>query len=310
MPRKPAAGDTSRKRHPIQVVVRRTGLSADVLRAWEKRYDVVEPARSDGGRRLYSDEDVELLHLLRRATEGGRSIGQVAELPREALAGLVREDERAAPPSRGVQAGDATDVVDGALADIQDFDARRLNDRLERAMLDLPAVRFLDALVTPLLRRIGAQWEAGTLRPAQEHLASGVLLRTLHAFLAAVGTARGGPILIAATPQGVRHEFGALLAAASAAMAGWDVTYLGADLPAADIASAAQERSAAVVALSVVLPFDVGDVGKEVAAVRRGLPRETRLIVGGSGTEALGSVLQRDNIMVTTDLPGLRAALA
>ena len=84
------------KRHPIQVVARRTGLTADVLRVWEKRYGVVEPARSSGGHRLYSDLDVERLSLLHRAISGGRRISRVAVLPIEDLRDMVREDDDAA----------------------------------------------------------------------------------------------------------------------------------------------------------------------------------------------------------------------
>jgi MerR family transcriptional regulator, light-induced transcriptional regulator len=82
-------------RHPMRVVTRRTGLSADLLRAWERRYEVVTPARSESGRRLYSDADIERLRLLYRATLAGRTIGQVAELPTDALAALVRRDAAA-----------------------------------------------------------------------------------------------------------------------------------------------------------------------------------------------------------------------
>ena len=98
---RPHAGSALRG-HPIQVVMRRTGLSADVIRAWEKRYGVVAPHRSSSGRRLYSDADVERLRLLARATLTGRTIGQVASLTTTELIELVRADVRAderTPPS-------------------------------------------------------------------------------------------------------------------------------------------------------------------------------------------------------------------
>ena len=82
-------------RHPIQVVSRRTGVTQDSLRAWEKRYEAVKPHRAPGGRRLYTDADVERLVLLRRVTDAGRRIGQVAGLPTEELAELVAQDEKA-----------------------------------------------------------------------------------------------------------------------------------------------------------------------------------------------------------------------
>src|SRR5512145_2979484 len=91
-------------RHPMRVVTRRTGLSAEILRVWERRYRVVTPARTQTGRRLYSDAEIERLHLLHRATLGGRSIGLVAALPTPALAKLVRQDaeaEQARPTSPG-----------------------------------------------------------------------------------------------------------------------------------------------------------------------------------------------------------------
>src|SRR5687768_12427129 len=82
-------------RHPIGVVADRTGLSPDVLRVWERRYGVVEPQRSAGGQRLYSDADVERLVLLHRATRGGHGISHVASLSRAKLEDLVGEIEAA-----------------------------------------------------------------------------------------------------------------------------------------------------------------------------------------------------------------------
>src|SRR6185503_11676275 len=93
-------------RHPMRVVTRRTGLSAEILRVWERRYRVVTPARTQTGRRLYSDAEIERLHLLHRATLGGRSIGLVAALPDAALEELLRKDAEAdlARPTRALAA--------------------------------------------------------------------------------------------------------------------------------------------------------------------------------------------------------------
>jgi len=95
-------GERSRcKRHPIRVVARRTGLSRDLLRAWEVRYAAVQPERTAGGQRLYSDDDIERLRLIQQALEAGRRIGQLATLPTEELAQLVGEDQRAARDAPG-----------------------------------------------------------------------------------------------------------------------------------------------------------------------------------------------------------------
>ena len=89
-----------RKRHPIRVVARRTGLSPELLRVWEKRYGAVEPGRTKTGRRVYSDKDIERLSLIRKVTLSGRRVGEVSALPIEALEALSHEDEKSAAMTR------------------------------------------------------------------------------------------------------------------------------------------------------------------------------------------------------------------
>ena len=89
----------------IKVVARRTGLSAHVIRIWEKRYGAMEPERTGTNRRLYSDEQIERLSLLREITQNGHSIGHVAKLPTDKLRELARESHAGnGQPSRAVAA--------------------------------------------------------------------------------------------------------------------------------------------------------------------------------------------------------------
>ncbi|MEM9293668.1 MAG: MerR family transcriptional regulator, partial [Acidobacteriota bacterium] len=81
--------DSSPALHPIRVVARRTGLKTDLIRAWERRYGAIEPQRTAGRHRSYSEEDIHRLLLLRQATESGFPIGQVAQLPTADLEDLV-----------------------------------------------------------------------------------------------------------------------------------------------------------------------------------------------------------------------------
>ena len=126
--------------HPIQVVTRRTGVSADVLRVWEKRYGVVTPVRSPSGRRLYSDADIERLRLLVQAKRTGRAIGQIAALPTADLVHLLddraaaevrpRRRERAAAPTASPSVG--RDFLEACVAAIERFDAVTLDLVLRR----------------------------------------------------------------------------------------------------------------------------------------------------------------------------------
>ena len=92
---------TPTPRHAMRTVVLRTGLTPDLLRAWEKRYGVVEPTRSEGGQRLYSDADLERLTLLTRAVRAGRAISQVANLPTPELREILAAEAASAhaPPA-------------------------------------------------------------------------------------------------------------------------------------------------------------------------------------------------------------------
>ncbi len=301
------------KQHPIQVVVRRTGLSADVLRAWERRYGVVEPARSPTGRRLYSDEDIERLRLLRRATSSGRSIGQISGHSTDELTRLIRDDEaeEARVPEAEPRSTDgAADLIDEALDAAEDMDASRLEHLLARAVGLLGAERMLEAVAAPVLTEIGERWAAGELSIAHEHLVSGVIRQVVGDLLRTSSSDPDRPLILCATPAGERHEFGALMAAVIAATMGWRVLYVGADLPAEDLARAASSHRPRLVALSVVSPDAAAQLGGELRRLRGALPPDTTLLVGGRGVGRLAKALEQEGAVHLDNLAALRAYLA
>ncbi len=297
----------------MRVVIRRTGLSPDLLRAWERRYGVVAPSRSDGGQRLYSDADIERLTLLRRATSLGRSIGQVAELDDAALARLVVEDEAATPVPAPASAGDAIPAAETylarALRAVEAMDATLLESTLRSAAISLPIAALTEHVVAPLLTQVGTRWHQGTLRAAHEHLASAASRRILSWVASQAAVGAGAPGIVVTTPAGQVHEIGALLAAATAATEGWRVTYLGADLPAEDIAAAVSDSGAGVVALSIIFPLDDAGVHEELRRLVGLLDPATRLVVGGSGADSYRTTLERLGAQVVRDLTTLRSAL-
>jgi DNA-binding transcriptional MerR regulator/methylmalonyl-CoA mutase cobalamin-binding subunit len=305
------AGSHEEKRHPIQVVARRTGLSPDVLRAWEKRYGILKPARSQGGRRLYADDDIEYLRLLRRATSAGRNVGQLVRLSREELEAMVREDDvaAAASPAPTTEEPEMAPAVAQALAATEALRAAELERILRRAMVESEAARFLEDMVAPLLASIGVRWERDQFTPAHEHLASAVVQTVLAQFTATFTAGADAPGLVSATLPGQRHEFGAMLVAASAAALGWRVTYLGADLPPAAIATAARQAEATVVALSFVHPAGDPSVAGALHDLRAALPAHVVLLAGGATVESYAAALQDARAIVVHDLPRLRSVL-
>jgi DNA-binding transcriptional MerR regulator len=283
-----------------------------VLRAWERRYHVVGPSRSDGGQRLYSDDDVRRLTLLRRAVEEGRAISSVAGLSLEELARLVQEDEserRLAPSSSALVGSSAADLLEEAMREVVQMDPAGLERLLARGAMTIPVSALLDEVLLPLLVRIGSSWREGRLGPAHEHLASVAIRRFLEWLLQTVGGGAVGPLLVSGTPSGEQHELGALMAAVSGAAEGWVSVYLGPDLPAAEIAAAATSLQARVVSLSCVDPVNAGRLPAEVRDLRSRLPQRARLILGGAVSAAHRVDLEAEGIEVIGSLAGFRHRL-
>lgn len=302
MPTRTTDGDVPR--YPVRVVIARTGLTADVLRAWERRYGAVRPQRSGGRQRLYSEEDVTRLTLLRRATLAGHSIAEVARLRTDALEALIDEPQAAASPA----APDAESaVVRAALAATERLDGPALERTLKRAALTL-GTGFVDRVASRFLTAVGERWHEGTLSPAHEHLATSVVRRVLDWLLAAHVPAARAPRLLVATPAGEHHELGAMLGAAAAVAEGWAVVYLGPNLPASDIVDAAQQVRARAVALSAVYGNRSGALA-EVKRTARALPRGTTLFAGGRAIDASSEALREAGVRVLPDIPAFRRAL-
>jgi MerR family transcriptional regulator, light-induced transcriptional regulator len=298
-------------RHPVRLVANRTGLSPHVLRAWERRYGVVAPHRSQGGQRLYSDQDVERLRQLRQLTGKGHSISRIATLSLAELERLEEQEPPAPPiPSAGrVDGSEAAELVDEALGAVRALDADELQAVLQRAAVTLGGPMFLDEVVAPAVEAVGDGWAGGSLSVAQEHMSSAVFRRVLEWLVGVYRVEGDAPRLAVATPPGQVHEIGALMVAACAAAEGWGITYLGPDLPVADLLAAARDTGARAIALSIVYSSDDEKLLAALRATRAGLAEGTPLLVGGAAASGLREPLEDSGAVVLDSLPELRARL-
>ncbi len=303
--------DLSRQpRHPIRVAVKRTGVAAVVLRAWERRYAAVVPQRTETGRRLYSDRDIERLVLMKKAVDAGRRISDVARLEESELRGLVREDRDAAPasPAPAVASDDPGDIsrlLERCLKAVADLDHHGLQEALSEASVTLSPARMRQDLVVPLMRRVGDLWRDGTLRISQEHMATAVV-RTFMDSLRGALVPPNAPVLVATTPSGQLHELGALMAAGTAAEAGWDAIYLGPSLPAEEIASVCLAKGARALMLSLVYPGHDPRVRAELRRLRRLLGADMPIMVGGDSAGTYADILDEIGAIHTPELDALR----
>ena len=289
----------------IKIVAQITGLTAHVIRIWEKRYGAVVPVRTETNRRLYSKEHIERLILLNDITQSGHSIGNVANMPTETLRELSKNynDLTAQFPHP------SSSFLDECIVAVRALDSCALEEILKHAMIELGAQGLLQRVVAPLIHKIGEMWSVGTLTAAHEHFASAIISVFLgHAARPFVGIT-DAPVIIVATPIGQIHELGALLCGAAAANLGWHVVYLGSNLTAAEIAGAARQKCARAVALSLVYPGDDPRIADELKWLRELLPPEIKIIVGGRAMPDYNDILEKIDAWQVTDLAQLSSTL-
>jgi methanogenic corrinoid protein MtbC1 len=200
-------------------------------------------------------------------------------------------------------------LVGEALTAVRHLDAVELQAVLQRGAVTLGGPVFLDEVVAPAVEAVGDGWAGGSLTVAQEHLSTAVFRRSLEWLVEVYRVEGDMPGLVVATPPGEAHELGALMAATCAAAEGWSITYLGPDLPVAELLAAARDTRARAVALSSVCSSNDEEVLAAIRAARVGLPQETALLVGGAAANRLREEMGAPGVIVLDSLPELRAKL-
>ena len=277
-------------RHPINFVAQRTGLSTHVIRVWERRYAAIQPQRTDTNRRLYSDADVDRLKLLNQVRAQGQAVRLIAQLPNQELKKILTQvdgDKLAPLKSADARKGGDQEQINQLSAICKDAVLAMNEDLLARTLLDasvqLSLLTLLDELVGPLMTWVGERWHDGSIRVAHEHMATAAVRSFLGRMKQIRRAGKGARCIVISTPAGQDHEIGALMAATIAANEGWRDLYLGANLPAQEIALAAMEVNASAVALSIVAPGNNASVIHEFHTLRHLLQERTPILVGGSG---------------------------
>jgi len=252
---------------------RRVGVSAAVLRAWERRYGLLRPVRSSGGFRLYTAEDAERVGRMRRGLDQGLSAAEAAR------AALV--DAR---PSAGL----LEDAAARLLAAIHDYDEATVQAVLDESFAAFGLEAVLRELILPTLAQVGREWERGSLGVSQEHFASN-LIRARLLSLARFWGRGSGPVALLTCGPGEQHDISLLAFGLILRSHGWRILFLGADTPIATVSEAAQSTQPAV---TVLASFDSARLEAESLAIRR-LAKQVPLVLSGPGaTEQISTRLR------------------
>ncbi|WP_411887973.1 MerR family transcriptional regulator [Hydrocarboniphaga effusa] len=283
---------TEAPRCPINVAARRAGLTAHVIRAWERRYEAIVPERTAKGRRLYSEWEIQRLVLLRQAVDLGHRISEIADLPLEDLRALVGQD--AVP---GVEASPRIPMTTNRLIElamdmVRGLDGPGLSQSLLQATRTLTGTALFDDFVAPLSDELLRRRRQGELRLAHEQFAMAYLRRFVGDLLSTKSVHSIGATVLVCAPVSSLHEIGALASAVTANREGWQVVYLGVGLPADEIAFVAERRHARAVIVSLSGNGDDDRVESELSSLRNRLDTELPVIVVGRDAERHRSTLQ------------------
>lgn len=257
----------------MRVVTRLTGLTADTIRVWERRYGAVRPERTQGNVRRYSSGEIRRLTLLREAVSRGHAIGEIGTLPDDQLERLTSEEAGSSGPPRGGESEPQRrsrwwPIVGSYLEAIERYDLRRADEILTRtAVLASPRELALD-IVAPLLREVGDRWEHGAASIAQEHVISSQARSLLGTLLRAGATDPGAPRIVLAAPERHQHDLGALIAGVLAASRGVVAIHLGPDVPWSELGGALRRAEADVLVLGFARDLDADEVRRTRAELR------------------------------------------
>jgi methanogenic corrinoid protein MtbC1 len=276
-----------------------TGISANTLRMWERRYSVVTPVRTDGGYRLYDDAAIARLTAMQALVTAGWA-------PREAAAQVASGTTLGPIAARTGQASDAGRPTEDdeppvdpdllvrlALA----FESEGLRHELDAVFADHELEQLADSWLMPALRRLGDAWQRGDVSVAAEHFVSAGVERRLAVALDDVRVSTRAPRILLGLGRGSRHELGLLAFAVLLGRAGLDATYLGCDVPPDSWVVAVTSSDPAAVVLGVHSDLDVPSARDAVAAIRAARPRLDVFLGGGfqeqvGGGEPLGHSLR------------------
>jgi DNA-binding transcriptional MerR regulator len=220
---------------------KRSGVSPELLRAWERRYGLLLPTRSAGGLRLYSQADLDRVRVMREHLDAGLAAAQAATLAMRA--GAVEP----APPA----ALSPSTMREDLAAALDEFDEPRAQAILDRALAAVTVDTVLGEVILPYLRELGARWERGEATIAHEHFASSVLRGRL------LGIARGwglgmGPVALLACLPGEQHDLGLIAFGLALRSRGWRIDYLGADTPVETVEEVSGEVQPTLVVVAAV----------------------------------------------------------
>lgn len=286
------SADTSSALYNISTVANMLGVNAVTLRAWERRYQLINPKRTEAGHRLYSNEDIETIKVILQLLDEGIAISRV----KQALAiasNLEQQDQQVS--------SHWDDYIERMLNGVNDFDEAVLDEVYNEAMSLYPVDVVTKQLILPLMYKLGVRWQKLSTGVAEEHFTTVFLRNKLGARFHHRNLQNTGPRIIAACLPGENHEFGILLFALAAHARGYRIILLGADMPVKQIIEVVRRTNSKGVVLSGSVELDIQQLQEDLIQLTE--DTNVPVWVGGSSSDKYREQIEDSGAMaVGSDL--------
>ena len=291
--------------HRIHRVAKLTGLSKDVIRVWERRFELLKPTRGANRYRNYSDEDVALLRYLKEQLDAGGSIGELSKLGREELLGRAR----ASAPRMSFVDQTFSRLLRELLSTLDPFDRVIFEKRLNGAVAVVPFEEALHGILLPLQEQVGQLWHEGHVNVALEHYVTKQIQQKIFSAMNQLPVAEFGAKVVVACPPDEEHDIAALTVAYRCRVRGCRVYYLGANVPIASLTSLCGKVEPDLTIISFPLALSEAKATELIQAFVYEVSPVSNLSVGGHGALAMRDLFMNAHIEVLEDFSDLDGKL-
>lgn len=266
--------------YSITTLSKLTGVNPATIRSWERRYEIVKPDRESNGRRSYSDTDIRRLNLIAALVQAGHPIGQIASMDETTLTQLSEVADVAPVDPHAV-------LIERVMSAIAHYDIAEFRLLVGTALISLPPTEAVEAVIVPVLRKIGEGWAAGDIDVGLEHTLSAIIKQLLMTSINTLRWSATGPKMAFATLSGEQHEIGGLLACYLAATKGRECNYYGPNMPADSLVISVHSIKAKTLVVSAIHCAEGQKIESQIAEICEDLDENVEIWLGCSEQSGL-----------------------
>ncbi|WP_135548363.1 MerR family transcriptional regulator [Paenibacillus cymbidii] len=263
--------------YSIKKVSELLNIPVVTVRAWEKRYHIISPTRTDGGHRSYSDADIEVLQWLKNEMNNKHiKIGEAVRILKQRQNSIAKGGKDTSINKFSYQ----DDLIDKLYQNLIELDGEKANALIDLAFSLFPFETVFHNILTPVLCRIGEQWENGIVNVAQEHFASELVLTRFQQFFRILPIRFSHPKAIAFCPEGELHHIGLMLFCLFLRHKGLEVIYFGPNTPYSGLTDIIEMKKISIVAVSLSNPALVAELSAWIKICQEQFPT-IKFVLGG-----------------------------